>query len=57
MKTTTIPKLREKIQLNNRLIKGIERNPQMFVEWKITDLKNKNSIIAAQIKEMRHLYQ
>ena len=57
MKTTTIPELRQKIQDNNFIIRGIEKNPQVFVEWKIADLKNKNSIIVAQIKEMKHLYQ
>ena len=54
---STIAELRQKIQDNNFIIRGITKHPQQFVDWKITDLKNKNSKIAAQIKELKHLYQ
>ena len=54
---STIAELRQKIQDNNFIIKGITKNPQLFIDWKITDLKNKNTVLAGKIKELKHLYQ
>ena len=44
--------LREKIQLNNRVIKAIESDKIKFVDYYIADLKEKNSKLVTEIKNL-----
>jgi len=34
------------------MIRAIEKNPMVLVNWKIAQLKKENSMLAQQIKEM-----
>ena len=48
---STKPELREKIQLNNRVIRAIESDKIKFVDYYIDDLKAKNSALVKKMKE------